>query len=135
LDSTLADNGGPTHTHKLLAGSRAIDAGASVTSTDQRGQPRAGAGAGPDIGAFEVQPPVVDLNGSAAGVDFSGSFSEGGGAVAAVNSTGLTVADLDSTSLASATVSILDQFDGAAEILGANTTGTSINAPSYNAAT
>ncbi len=56
----LADNGGPTHTHALLAGSPAIDAGAaSSTTTDQRGNARSSDGnrdgtATPDIGAFEV---------------------------------------------------------------------------------
>lgn len=53
----LADNGGPTKTHALLAGSPAIDAGISVDSvtTDQRGFPR---GAVRDIGAFELVPVV-----------------------------------------------------------------------------
>ena len=48
----LADNGGPTPTMALLAGSPAIDAAdaTKAPSTDQRGYFRAGA---PDIGAFE----------------------------------------------------------------------------------
>jgi len=45
----LADNGGPTQTHALLAGSPAINAGNS-TGTDQRGLTRAGIG---DIGGYE----------------------------------------------------------------------------------
>ena len=56
----LANNGGPTKTHALLAGSRAIDAGdnAGVPATDQRGLPRKKDGnfngvAVVDIGAFE----------------------------------------------------------------------------------
>ena len=47
LDTTLADNGGPTHTHALLPTSPAIDrienalcTGDPVQSVDQRGQPR-----------------------------------------------------------------------------------------------
>jgi len=53
----LADNGGPTHTHALLPGSPAIDAGDPTECpppipTDQRGVPRP-QGAGCDIGAFE----------------------------------------------------------------------------------
>jgi hypothetical protein len=50
----LADNGGPTRTHALLAGSAAIDAGlsAQAPATDQRGVARP-QGAGPDSGAFE----------------------------------------------------------------------------------
>lgn len=55
---TLGDNGGPTMTIPINAGSPAIDAGNDVAglSTDQRGLgfPRIG-GALPDIGAFEIQ--------------------------------------------------------------------------------
>ena len=56
LLAALADNGGPTKTRALQAGSPAIDAGSNRMSlaTDQRGDgfPRTG-GAAPDIGAFE----------------------------------------------------------------------------------
>jgi CSLREA domain-containing protein len=54
----LADNGGPTPTMALPAGSPAIDAGdASLApATDQRGAPR---DAHPDIGAFEVVHSIV----------------------------------------------------------------------------
>jgi hypothetical protein len=68
LDS-LADNGGPTKTMKLLTGSDAIDAGvASGATFDQRGKPRTyndpGVGDeatsdGTDIGAFELQPDCI----------------------------------------------------------------------------
>ncbi len=54
----LADNGGPTMTHALLAGSPAIDAGNNVAAlaTDQRGTGFARVvGVAADIGAFEVQ--------------------------------------------------------------------------------
>jgi beta-glucanase (GH16 family) len=53
----LSDNGGPTLTHALLAGSPAIDAGAAATcpATDQRGVARP-QGAGCDIGAYEHEP-------------------------------------------------------------------------------
>ena len=53
----LADNGGPTLTHALGAGSPAIDtadAGAAP-ATDQRGIARP-QGAGPDVGSFELAP-------------------------------------------------------------------------------
>jgi uncharacterized repeat protein (TIGR01451 family)/CSLREA domain-containing protein len=52
----LTDNGGPTQTMALLAGSPAIDKGATVLSvtTDQRGVTRP-QGPAYDIGAFEVQ--------------------------------------------------------------------------------
>jgi beta-glucanase (GH16 family) len=51
----LADNGGPTATHALLAGSPAIDAvnGAVCPATDQRGVAR---DAACDIGSFEFVP-------------------------------------------------------------------------------
>ena len=62
----LTDNGGPTFTHALLAGSPAIDAGSNASavnsdgvplSTDQRGGPFSRIFADTvDIGAFEVQP-------------------------------------------------------------------------------
>jgi len=60
----LADNGGPTMTHALLAGSLAIDKGNTDLTTDQRGEPRpfddpsiapATGGDDSDIGSFEVQ--------------------------------------------------------------------------------
>lgn len=52
LDTALADNGGPTRTYRLLAGSAAIDAGNASTCApiDQRGVARVGVC---DIGAVE----------------------------------------------------------------------------------
>ena len=52
----LADNGGPTLTHALLAGSPAIDAADAgvCPATDQRGVARP-QGAGCDVGAFELE--------------------------------------------------------------------------------
>ncbi len=65
----LADNGGPTRTMKLLAGSDAIDAGVAAGATfDQRGQPRTvddpgvaneATSDGTDIGAYEAEVPCV----------------------------------------------------------------------------
>jgi hypothetical protein len=70
----LADNGGPTRTMALQRGSVAIDAGGAATDpitsmalvVDQRGnlrlvdaRPSGGVGNASDIGAFEVQPPVI----------------------------------------------------------------------------
>ncbi len=60
----LADNGGDTETHALLAGSPAIDAGDTTLTTDQRGVARPQAAAD-DIGAFElleVACPAFPLN-------------------------------------------------------------------------
>jgi len=68
LDPILKNNGGPTPTHALLAGSIAIDRGNSFgDTTDQRGLPRPSnfpeisdkeGGDGSDIGAFELQVPA-----------------------------------------------------------------------------
>jgi len=57
LLSPLQDNGGPTETHALLAGSPAIDAGDDFAArgTDQRGLTRP-QGDASDIGAYEFQP-------------------------------------------------------------------------------
>ena len=70
----LQDNGGPTLTHALLAGSPAVDKGGTSDFTiDQRGRIRAfdnaaianaAGGNGTDIGAFEVELPVVTALGS-----------------------------------------------------------------------
>jgi hypothetical protein len=60
----LEDNGGPTQTHALLAGSPAVDAGdpngcqdnlGVLLLTDQRGFPRPSAGTICDIGSYELQ--------------------------------------------------------------------------------
>ncbi len=61
----LQNNGGPTPTRALLAGSPAIDQGNTALTTDQRGLPRpvdlpvanAAGGNASDIGAFEAQGP------------------------------------------------------------------------------
>jgi hypothetical protein len=68
LLAPLADNGGPTLTHALLAGSPAIDTGSNLASltSDQRGDGYVRvSGAAADIGAFESQPApdVVFANG------------------------------------------------------------------------
>ncbi len=63
----LQDNGGPTFTCALLAGSIAIDKGNTKLTTDQRGLPRpvddpgsaSGGGNNSDIGAFELQLPAA----------------------------------------------------------------------------
>ena len=70
--AALANNGGPTATHALMAGSPALDKGNSFgVATDQRGLPRpsddiniTNAGDGADIGAFETQSPTPVLTGT-----------------------------------------------------------------------
>jgi hypothetical protein len=100
----LANNGGPTDTHALLAGSPAIDQGKNFSglATDQRGAsfsrtvdlddtdfPNATNGDGTDIGAFEFVwgTPVVTITGPASGsvyaintpVTFTGTFDNADG--------------------------------------------------------
>ncbi|HEX5225977.1 MAG TPA: choice-of-anchor Q domain-containing protein [Solirubrobacteraceae bacterium] len=71
LLAPLAGNGGPTQTMALAPGSRAIDAaaGAACPATDQRGVLRS-AGAGCDIGAFELATPTA-TSGQASAVGLS----------------------------------------------------------------
>ena len=76
LDTNLADNGGPTMTHALVAGSLAIDAGDPAGNTSQFDQRGEGFdrifGSSIDIGAFEAETqPILrgDVNGDGV-VDF-----------------------------------------------------------------
>lgn len=57
----LGNHGGPTQTHRLLTGSPLIGAGLNPAglTTDQRGTGFPRVVGGIDIGAYEVQPPVV----------------------------------------------------------------------------
>jgi len=66
----LADNGGPTLTMALLAGSPAIDAGDSAAAppTDQRGVPRP-FGAAADIGAYEYATLLAISRAQGSGLD------------------------------------------------------------------
>jgi hypothetical protein len=66
LVAGLADNGGPTRTHALLAGSPAIDAGAGCPADDQRGTTRP-QGSACDIGAYEYVPPPPQQGGGGGG--------------------------------------------------------------------
>jgi hypothetical protein len=63
-------------------------------------------------------PPVVDLNGSAPGIDFATSFDPPGPqTIAIVDSTGLTVTDVDSLNLSGATITLTNPQDGTSERL------------------
>jgi len=80
--------------------------------------------------------PVVDLNGAAAGIDYATTYTEDGGAVAAVDSAALTVSDVDSANIASATVTLTNRPDGSAESLavtGGSCAGITVAA--YNGST
>lgn len=79
VNTTLANNGGPTLTHALLAGSVAINAGSPelCPATDQRGVARVGIC---DIGAFEYVPPAGSARRAFGFPDMSGArvFGETG---------------------------------------------------------
>src|SRR5690606_37947952 len=72
LDPMLTDNGGPTPTNALIAGSSAIDAGRGDLAVDSEGNPlnfdQRGdgfariVGSSVDIGAYEVQNQVPDVS-------------------------------------------------------------------------
>lgn len=74
--------------------------------------------------------PTIDLNGTGAGTGFTAPFAVGGGAIS-ITDTDLDVVDPDDTHLETATVTIVNLQDSAAESLTANTSGTSIVA-NYN---
>jgi len=84
----LADNGGPTFTRALQAGSPAIDAGDAATcqATDQRGVTRP-QGPGCDIGAYERVsnlPPVIASNNASVTVN-EGQTAANSGTVSDAN--------------------------------------------------
>jgi len=84
----LQNNGGPTLTMALLAGSPAIDKGSSPgLATDQRGRARAydiagianaSGGDGSDIGAFELNLPILNITRSANNVVLTWSTNDTG---------------------------------------------------------
>ncbi|WP_417910105.1 choice-of-anchor Q domain-containing protein [Candidatus Electronema sp. PJ] len=72
LTTPLADNGGPTKTHALPAGSPAIDLDTTCsTGTDQRGANRP-SGAGCDAGAFEFDSATTTIDDD--GIDDGGKM-------------------------------------------------------------
>jgi hypothetical protein len=89
----LQDNGGPTPTIALGAGSAAIDAGAGCPSTDQRGVIRP-VGTACDIGAYELAPPVVSA-GSPSAVSATGAILTG--SVTANNASAVVVFEFGET--------------------------------------
>lgn len=87
----LANNGGPTETHALLANSAAIDAGDPVNfePTDQRGVARTPGAT--DIGSFEasIGGPIAGCNAVPNSTGVPGRIMAGGSAVVAANNLSL----------------------------------------------
>ena len=77
---------------------------------------------------------IVDLNGPAAGLEYTTQFYESGAPIT-IADPAATVIDEDHASLASLTVTLTNRPDGAAESLAATTTGTNITAAPYDPAT
>ena len=73
--------------------------------------------------------PVLDLDNTQPGSDASAGFAEDGGPVTLAPNAA--VSDADDTNLASATVTLTNRPDGAAELLTVDTSGTSITADAY----
>jgi hypothetical protein len=138
----LQNNGGLTLTHRPLPDSPVIDAGNS-TALDQRGLPRpfeavsatnAPGGNGADIGAVEVRIPLLDLNGSAAGVDFSTTFIEDAIPVA-LTSADTSVTGGEFAQLTGVTITLTNRPDGNAESLAVNVGSSGLTASAYDATT
>ncbi|MBY0528057.1 MAG: glycoside hydrolase [Gemmataceae bacterium] len=77
------------------------------------------------------QASTLQLNGGS-GTNFAATFTQGGGAIAAVGAATLTITDADDTALRSARILLTNPLDGAAESLDANVAGTGIT-KSYDA--
>ncbi len=111
----LANNGGPTQTHALMAGSPAIDTGAAFSSltTDQRGGLFARLDNGtPDIGAYERQvlALVVDTTESTDDGDVSAGDISLREAIIASNGNPLDDSITFDASLNGSTITITDGF-------------------------
>ena len=142
LNTTLANNGGPTETHALLAGSPAIDSGANPLglTLDQRGTgfPRAvdmplitnANTGGPDIGAFEyadtVPPTVTSIDdgdadnsvGVGTMLTYTVTFSED------INGATVTAADFDNAGSATTTIGTVTESTPGVVTVEVTTTST-----------
>jgi hypothetical protein len=85
--------------------------------------------AGQSYVVFGNAPSVLDLNGNANGINFATTFR---GTPIRLVATDLSLVDASSATLAGATITITNPFDGAAEVLSATTTGTGISATYTN---
>jgi predicted outer membrane repeat protein len=139
----LQDNGGPTQTHALLAGSAAIDAAVdcSPPTTDQRGVARP-QGVACDIGAFELDdtPPRVTIDQASGQADSTSTSPIHFTAVFDEPVTGFTDPDVNLSGTAGATTVVVTKQapnDGTTydvAVSGMTTSGTVIASIPANAA-
>ncbi|HEX8911034.1 MAG TPA: hypothetical protein VF796_01655 [Humisphaera sp.] len=79
--------------------------------------------------------PIIDANGPALGGAFAAKFNVGQSTAVAAADPGLTVTDLDGTTLSGGRVTLTNLPDGAAESLSVTTAGTGVTASAYDPAT
>jgi hypothetical protein len=120
----LVDNGGPTKTQALSAGTPAVDAvpaSRCPTKVDQRGEPRPDNGKGVcDVGAYELQdPPEAPAITSPAAT----TFQVGKAGTFTFTATGLPLPDLIETGPLPAGVALKDNGDGTASLAGTPAAG------------
>ncbi|WP_445634143.1 Calcium-binding protein [Nostoc sp. DSM 114161] len=94
--------------------------------------PNGNTNAGQSYVVYGNAAPTLDLNGAGAGINYTATFS--GTPVAVVDTTKLTVADTNTSTLTQAKITITNRQNGTAESLSTNTVGTSISA-TYNTTT
>ncbi len=127
LLTALANNGGPTQTHRFSATSPVVDAGSStfitVPATDQRGLSRV-VGANVDMGAVESQAPVVTSSGGATTWLESNSLLVT--SIPVVIDSGITITDPVSTTLITGTVSITGGFQSSEDVLAFTNDGSTM---------
>jgi Ca2+-binding RTX toxin-like protein len=92
--------------------------------------PNGRAGAGQSYVVYGNASPVLDLNGTAPGIDGSATFT--GVAIPLVDINNLSLTDRNSPTLARATITITNRLDGSAESLSVDTSGTSIRASFFD---
>jgi VCBS repeat-containing protein len=135
---TVNDDGSYTYDPTGVAAFEALTAGETVTDTFNytiADDNDVTATATVSITVAGVNnPPVVDLNGDAAGLDASATFTENGDAVAIADAALITITDTDNASLTGASVTITNLSDGEDEVLAVDTGDSGIEA-SYDSAT
>ncbi|WP_159287848.1 beta strand repeat-containing protein, partial [Zhongshania aliphaticivorans] len=108
-----------------LAADTSFDA--TVVGSDEAGNPFSAS-----TTSTHMVPPTLDLDGDAAGTGYVTNYVEGGSGVAIADSD-ITIADVDSNNLQSATITLTNAEAG--DLLNVGTLPSGISASAYNAAT